>query len=152
VVIMADHGDSLGEHGLMNHTNSVYQQPLHIPLVFIPFGYQSSIVDNSNNFVSIADIAPTILQEFNMPLPSVWVGTPIQKKQTRKISYFQMQPFNGFYELSDGENIWKYWQNENTLEEYAFNLSKDPKEEENVFLAMPKEQKQKWRSLLPIAQ
>lgn len=152
VVVMADHGDSLGEHGLMNHTNSVYQQPLHIPLVFIPFGYQTSIANNTNKFISIADIAPTILQEFDIPLPNTWVGNSIQNNQQTKISYFQMLPFNGFYDLTDDKNIWKYWQNENTLEEYAFNLSKDPKEENNLFVALPSEQKQKMRALLPKVQ
>jgi len=32
VIITADHGEQFGEHGLLEHTNSLYRQVLHVPL------------------------------------------------------------------------------------------------------------------------
>jgi glucan phosphoethanolaminetransferase (alkaline phosphatase superfamily) len=152
VVIMADHGESLGEHQLFSHTNSVQEELLRIPLILIPYGHPSKLPKQYDGFMSMVDLAPTILQEFDMPIPETWVGKPIQHKQTPQYSFFQMQPRNGFYDLSDANNVWKYWQNETTLEEFAFNLSKDPKEMQNLILSVPSQQRDKWRAVLPSVQ
>jgi arylsulfatase A-like enzyme len=34
VIITADHGEAFGEHGLMNHGNSLYRELIHVPLIF----------------------------------------------------------------------------------------------------------------------
>ncbi len=34
VVITSDHGESFGEHGLLQHTNALYPEVLHVPLIF----------------------------------------------------------------------------------------------------------------------
>ena len=34
VVITSDHGESFGEHGLLQHTNSLYREVIHVPLIF----------------------------------------------------------------------------------------------------------------------
>ena len=33
VVVTADHGESLGEHGLLQHSASLYRQEIHVPLI-----------------------------------------------------------------------------------------------------------------------
>jgi arylsulfatase A-like enzyme len=33
VVITSDHGESFGEHGLLQHTNSLYREVIHVPLI-----------------------------------------------------------------------------------------------------------------------
>jgi arylsulfatase A-like enzyme len=34
VVVTSDHGEAFGEHGLLQHTNSLYREVIHIPLIF----------------------------------------------------------------------------------------------------------------------
>jgi arylsulfatase A-like enzyme len=34
VVVTSDHGESFGEHGLLQHTNSLYREVIHVPLIF----------------------------------------------------------------------------------------------------------------------
>ena len=34
VVITSDHGESFGEHGLLEHNNSLYREVIHVPLIF----------------------------------------------------------------------------------------------------------------------
>jgi arylsulfatase A-like enzyme len=58
LVVVSDHGESLGEHGLVGHGMSLYQQELHVPLIVwagesIPEGRVSTIA-------SLADVAPTL--------------------------------------------------------------------------------------------
>ncbi|MEP6571590.1 MAG: sulfatase [Gemmatimonadota bacterium] len=60
VVVTADHGDQFGEHGLMDHGNSLYTQLLHVPLMILAPGRVPSgaVVDES---VTLRDLPATIL-------------------------------------------------------------------------------------------
>ena len=40
VVVTADHGEALGEHGIFAHANSVHEEVLKVPVVFIANGYE----------------------------------------------------------------------------------------------------------------
>jgi arylsulfatase A-like enzyme len=73
VVITSDHGEEFEEHGKWGHGHSVYQELLHVPLVFrwpgvIPSGVRIAPV------VSIIDIGPTVLEAAGVPIPSEFQG------------------------------------------------------------------------------
>jgi arylsulfatase A-like enzyme len=34
VIVTSDHGESFGEHGLLEHHNSLYREVIHVPLIF----------------------------------------------------------------------------------------------------------------------
>lgn len=34
IIILSDHGESFGEHGLLEHNNSLYREVIHVPLIF----------------------------------------------------------------------------------------------------------------------
>ena len=62
VVITSDHGEGFGEHGLMNHGNSLYREVIHVPLIFwapgrIPAGKRIATP------VSLTSLAATLLEE-----------------------------------------------------------------------------------------
>jgi tetratricopeptide (TPR) repeat protein len=60
VVVMADHGESLGEHGEHGHGYFVYEQVTHIPFIMTtPYsGTRGRVVDA---VVRSVDVAPTVL-------------------------------------------------------------------------------------------
>ena len=59
VIVVGDHGEQLGEHGLYNHDNSLYLTTLHVPLiVYDPRDARAARVDD---VVSLRDLAPTML-------------------------------------------------------------------------------------------
>jgi arylsulfatase A-like enzyme len=147
VVVTADHGESLGEHDFFSHTNSVREELLHIPLAFIRYknGIEQDTVRNEK-FVSQIDIAPTILHEFHMPIPSTWTGLPVQLEEERKFIFFQMVPNLGLYDIRDRDRIWKYWVNAKTLEEFAFDLRLDAGENTNLIASVPDWLRASWRT------
>lgn len=145
VIITADHGEALGEHGVFMHTNSVIEEALNIPIVMIPYGYKSSLPKQYNDFMSLIDLAPTILTEFDLNIPETWTGTPIQQKQNRPFTFFEMTPYKGLYDHRDTNNLLKYWKNQNTGEEFAFNIKTDPKENHNLIWKIPTNLKKEWR-------
>lgn len=145
VAITADHGEALGEHGYYQHANSVREEVLRVPFMVVSYGYRPTQSIDRHVIASQVDIAPTLLAELNMPRPHTWIGAPLHVPVTREFTYFQQQSEVGLYDHRDPASVWKYWVNTKTGEEYAFNLSLDPKESRNTIVNVPLEQKRAWR-------
>jgi choline-sulfatase len=58
IVLAADHGESLGEHGEQGHGIFVYQSVVHVPLIVDWPGLRTRRVTTS---VQLTDVAPTVL-------------------------------------------------------------------------------------------
>lgn len=60
VIVLADHGDCFGEHRLMYHTASLYDELIHTPLMMI---YPGKIPAGRRikGLVSLVDVFPTVL-------------------------------------------------------------------------------------------
>jgi arylsulfatase A-like enzyme len=61
IIFTADHGEHFGEHGLMSHELSVYEDLIHVPLIL---GYRSRLPKGERvaQINQTIDIAPTILE------------------------------------------------------------------------------------------
>ncbi|MCX6545289.1 MAG: sulfatase-like hydrolase/transferase [Acidobacteria bacterium] len=67
IVVVGDHGESLGEHGERTHGMLLYDGALRIPLVMAGPGVPTGIVQQP---VSLVDIAPTVLRLARTPVPA----------------------------------------------------------------------------------
>lgn len=65
VIVTADHGEELGEHGLMSHGFSLYDQELRVPLILLGPQVPAGKVVRDN--VSLVDVAPSILALAGLP-------------------------------------------------------------------------------------
>ena len=59
VIITADHGEGLGEHGHPYHSTDLYNSQIHVPLVIAGPGIKAAHVGET---VSLTDLAPTVLE------------------------------------------------------------------------------------------
>jgi choline-sulfatase len=57
VIVVGDHGESLGEHGELTHGLLLYESTLHVPLIFAAPGLKP---DSVLQPISTADVAPKI--------------------------------------------------------------------------------------------
>jgi arylsulfatase A-like enzyme len=72
IIVTSDHGESFGERNRTTHANGPYQNLLHVVLmVKYP---KSSLRGPEQDFVSLTDVAPTILTAANIPVPSTMQG------------------------------------------------------------------------------
>jgi glucan phosphoethanolaminetransferase (alkaline phosphatase superfamily) len=131
VVITADHGESLGEHGLFVHANSVREEVLRIPLLMISYGYEPERPLLPRAAPAQVDIAPTILAELGLPVPRTWAGRALQGPPETDFVYFEGHGNFGLIDRRDPAHTWKYWVHARTGAEYAFDLSTDPGETRN---------------------
>ena len=71
IAVTADHGESFGEHGEKHHGIFLYDETIHVPLLFkVPKQHPTTI----STRVGLVDIAPTILQVAQLPVPSDMQG------------------------------------------------------------------------------
>ncbi|MFA6004167.1 MAG: sulfatase-like hydrolase/transferase, partial [Elusimicrobiota bacterium] len=61
LIISADHGETLGEHGLLNHTQGLYEPVLRVPLIIRHPGLPESAGRRVDKQVQRIDLMPTIL-------------------------------------------------------------------------------------------
>lgn len=66
-VITSDHGENIGDHGLMDHQYSLHETLLKVPLVAFGPGFPGGA--RVNKSVQLADIMPTLLDIADAPLP-----------------------------------------------------------------------------------
>jgi arylsulfatase A-like enzyme len=60
VIVTADHGEGLGEHGLFDHGESLYRSEIRVPLVIVSPTGRGRSPRTVAEFVSLRDIATTV--------------------------------------------------------------------------------------------
>jgi hypothetical protein len=145
VVVTADHGEALGEHGLFAHANSVHEEVLKVPVVFVAKGYEPDRFPVTFLFPLQIDIAPTILTELAIPRPTTWKGQPLQASRAPFVGYFEQRDFAGLIDTREPGRTWKYWLDRTWGNEFVFELSEDPRETRNVVSSVPEELLSDWR-------
>ncbi len=86
IVLTADHGEGLGDHGEMTHGYFIYQSTLRVPLIFHwPAGappYRARVEDSA----ALLDVAPTILQFLGIAVPRQFEGRSLLRLAQGKSS------------------------------------------------------------------
>jgi len=130
VVITADHGESLGEHGTFGHLTSLAHTELNIPLWIrddrLPLGRIA--------FARQIDVAPTILESLGLPIPETWIGRPIQTVPPVQWSEHYVPDFREKIAVirHDERSTIKYFFDRTTGQESTFDLREDPLERSDI--------------------
>lgn len=136
VVILADHGEGLGERDEKDfgHVNSLYQEFIRIPLLF----YDSSQTTYTNlKYATQIDVAPTILARLGLLVPSSWQGQSLLSPDNRPYSFHQTKLVNPAYAIvfrTDGFT-YKYLYRTQDRREELYDLNNDPGETKNLMLS-----------------
>ena len=72
IAVMADHGEAFGEHGESHHGIFLYDETIHVPLLFkLPGRHAARKVEAR---VGLVDVTPSILEAVNLPVPETVQG------------------------------------------------------------------------------
>ncbi len=143
LVITADHGEGLGDHGEALHGYFIYHSTTKVPLIVKLPG--KSEPRRIREKASLVDIVPTILAQVGLPLPedvqgldltSYLSGVESAKKEKRFLySESMVATKYGCGSLLGLEtDRWKYIQ---TTEPELYDLEADPGEERNIAAEQP---------------
>jgi len=86
IIITADHGEGLWDHGIMGHGNTLYREELQVPLMFyLPGGTKSGRFDVN---VGTIDILPTVRDLIGLPKSETDAGVslvPVMEKREHNL-------------------------------------------------------------------
>jgi arylsulfatase A-like enzyme/Tfp pilus assembly protein PilF len=85
VTVLADHGESLGEHGELTHGFYVYDSTLRIPFILAGPGVAAG--ERRTDLARTADVMPTVLGRLGLPVPPGIDGMDLHAQKTRGESY-----------------------------------------------------------------
>jgi choline-sulfatase len=77
IILLSDHGESLGDHGESSHGYFIYQSTLHVPLLIhwpAGSGEHSARVTEP---AALMDVAPTVLDFLRIPSPAGFRGASL---------------------------------------------------------------------------
>ena len=78
VIITSDHGEQFGEHGLVDHSNSLYMPLLHVPLVIVyPDKVPASL--RIEEAVSLIDLPATVLDLLGLEKKAHFRGSSLSR-------------------------------------------------------------------------
>lgn len=96
LVLTADHGEQLGEHGLWEHSHYLYDETLKIPLIMVGPGIPTG--NRRSDLVSHVDLFSTLCDLCNLDSPEETSATPLFRSGTRDAVYME-------YGERDAENF-----------------------------------------------
>jgi arylsulfatase A-like enzyme len=148
LIIVADHGEQFGEHGLFSHGNSLYRSLLHVPLMMLMPGKVPERIALSDA-VSLHELPVTVVDlldlstSFNFPgksLSRFWQDgngkiqnqLPLMSEVGKWIGSAKWYPSSkGAMEALIFQGM-KYIKNKGTGEEELYDLQSDPGEQTNL--------------------
>lgn len=165
-IITSDHGENIGDHGLMDHQYSLHETLLHVPLVISGPEFDAGHIVEKQ--ITLADIFPTIIDIADIKVPEDLPGYSLRKyekiPEDRSLfaEYIAPQPpIDVLREQYDCKTVvseydrllrsvqqtnWKYIRGSDGSE-WLFNLEEDPYEYTNRIEDSP-EKADKSRNLL----
>jgi arylsulfatase A-like enzyme len=156
IIVTADHGEHLGENGLVDHVFGLYNTTVHIPLLIrLPAGIRGGEVDDRVG--RLVDVLPTVLNACHVEHRSIkhhghdLLDAELADESRVVLSeyYFPIQAFSFFSQKDLAENMDKVagylrrlqalqrgdekciWSSDNRHAYY--DLSADPEETANLF-------------------
>ena len=92
VVIAADHGESLGEHGERTHGAFVYDATMRVP--WIVWSASGAIRGRFEPLVRLIDLAPTVLDVVDVAAPATFEGRSIASDASDRTAYLEAMDAN----------------------------------------------------------
>ncbi|MBS1617933.1 MAG: sulfatase [Bacteroidetes bacterium] len=139
VVITADHGQGLGEHGVSGHVDWLYDPQTAVPLIIID---DSTQVYQNRSLANHIDIAPTIVARLGLPAPSTWQGRSLLLPDTARYTFHetgkdQLETGEAKYMIiyrpeADSGHLYKYIYTATPGKEELYDVAIDPMELHNL--------------------
>lgn len=138
LVVVGDHGESLGEHGTWFHPSSLYQQQIAVPLVLRWPGMNPGRADDYS--ISSIDFAPTLLDLLGQTPPATmsgrtFLGSVRGEPDHATRTVFSQRPDDSQTAVLQGR--WKLIATPKTGYLELYDLLSDPDENSNVAEAYP---------------
>ncbi|MGB7760956.1 MAG: sulfatase, partial [Bryobacteraceae bacterium] len=87
VILLADHGESLGDHGETSHGYFIYESTMHVPLMIHWPAGASKCPERVTEAGGLIDVAPTILDFLHIAAPPSFEGVSLLSGVSERMIY-----------------------------------------------------------------
>ena len=133
VVILADHGEALGDRAarMYGHINWLYQETIRIPMLIYD---ESPTAYHGLAFGTQVDVAPTIVDRLGLPIPQQWEGVSLLDDAAPRQTMHQTRLTKPCFALIDyaPERMMKYMQCTSSASDELYDLTQDAAERHNL--------------------
>ncbi len=136
LTIFSDHGENLGDHGLLGHATQPYDTVTHVPLIMHIPGFQNQVIDT---LIQLVDLYPTLLTLTHLALPHPIAGVSLipllsDKHHVSPGGTFAISEVNKAQDQSIRTPEWRLVLVKSTtpISTQLYHLSVDPQETQNV--------------------
>ena len=137
VVIFGDHGDAIGERGNYGHYQTLYQEEVHVPLIFWSSRNIEMKID-PHFFATLMDIPATLLYQLKQPIPDFFMGSPLQQARAEKVGFLDSRKDSIGLVYQDAHQLLKLIIGRNDLSQaQLYDLRNDPGETTNLYRLQP---------------
>jgi arylsulfatase A-like enzyme len=137
LVVTADHGEGLGDHGLKGHVHQLYDSLIRVPLLIVMPGVDGGVVES--RLIRQVDLRPTLLALLGVSEPGPVDGVDISSLLYGQAPDEQLLHLGmTFRPLARAElrslivDRCKFIRNEQTLAPELYDLEDDPGEQHNL--------------------
>ena len=141
IIVTADHGQLLGEHGKHGHGKYLYQEELHVPL-FMKYPRSEVAPTQSDVCVQLTDILPSICHRLELSTPQGIQGSLLHQVEHPIIAETYPLEFtteDGHWRAIFQDDYKFLWNSEHR--HMLFDLAADPKESNNLVRQQPQRAK-----------
>lgn len=140
-IVTADHGEAFLEHGQLGHSNTVYNEETHIPLIFVAPGLTDLVAPVQEHLVNTVDFFPTVCALLGATIPAGLSGRSIlAPRPTASAGEIQVMAQND-QDLTPSEAYWfaryKLLLNRFRHGLEIYDLTADPEEKRDLAIAYP---------------
>jgi choline-sulfatase len=128
VIVTADHGEEFWDHGSVGHGHSLYDELLHVPLLFRVPGVTHA-GDRVRTNVGLVDVAPTILDALGVDAPENMTGRSFLPELLGNVADAPRVTVSGFMQGSRSLAVGRYKLVQQELSQSAlYDTRADPQE------------------------
>ncbi|MCP4674975.1 MAG: sulfatase-like hydrolase/transferase [Deltaproteobacteria bacterium] len=138
IVVTSDHGEELFDHGSVGHGHSLYEELLHVPLIFRLPGSKEGEGTHSSAEVNLVDVLPTACGILGIECPTGIEGksmVPLLRGAPR--IEFPSVSFSYFLNGQRAARMGRYKFITKGLNPSLYDLKTDPKETHNLAAKKP---------------
>ena len=139
VIVLADHGEGLGEHGETTHGYFIYESTLHVPLIVHWPSAAPVRAARMNEPAGLIDVAPTVVDFLHLPAQASFDGRSLLSGDAHTVISESVHAHDGFGWAplrSVRVGSFKYIQ---APKPELYDLAKDPGELHNLVASNPSE-------------
>jgi arylsulfatase A-like enzyme len=133
IVLTADHGEGLGDHGLLGHGENLFEELLHVPLIVRAPGVPAG--RRLEGTAQLEDVMPTVLELLAVPVPDGLDGRSLMPwlrgdapRSPRELVVGRRKPYPQRPELYYERRGSSKWIGEPARGGAVFRLDADPRE------------------------